>query len=269
MSPQAWRPRPPGRQFDDTCREHPGWPRVVAEGDSWFAHPTQWNILWHLSAMGGYSIRRLASLGDELLDMVREAPGHEPQFIRQLRRPIRWDLLLMSGGGNDLLGKRLPYLLRHRDEVPRGWRGLIVDAEVDALLRTVRKAYERVIYRTAQLRPDCQILVHGYDRPFVRNKGAELFWGQLTVAGPWMYPVMAGEKSIGDAETRDTIAGELVDRFNAVLAELASEHERFHYVDLRGTLPSVGQWDDEIHPKSAGFRRMARTFAAAMDRALR
>ena len=145
----------------------------------------------------------------------------------------------------------------------------ISSSEVDALLRTVRKAYERVIYRTAQLRPDCQILVHGYDRPFVRNKGAELFWGQLTVAGPWMYPVMAGEKSIGDAETRDTIAGELVDRFNAVLAELASEHERFHYVDLRGTLPSVGQWDDEIHPKSAGFRRMARTFAAAMDRALR
>jgi hypothetical protein len=33
---------------------------VLAQGDSWFAHPIQWNILFHLSAMGGYAIRRVA-----------------------------------------------------------------------------------------------------------------------------------------------------------------------------------------------------------------
>ena len=266
MCPQPWRPRPPGRQFDDTRRANPHWPLVVAEGDSWFSHPTEWNILWHLSAMGGYSIRRLASTGDELLDMVREAPDHKPQYIRQLERRLDWKLLLFSGGGNDLLGKRLPYLLRHRDEVSQGWRGLIIDEEVDAILRTLRRAYQRIIYRTAQLEPDCHILAHGYDYPFPRDKGAEFFWGALTVSGPWMYPIMAGEKGITDADTRYKIAKELVDRFNRMLRTLASEHERFHYVNLRGMLPTVQQWEDEIHPKSAGMRRMALEFKAVMDR---
>jgi hypothetical protein len=268
VSPQPWRPRPPGRQFDDTRRENPHWPLVVAEGDSWFSHPTEWNILWHLSAMGGYSIRRLASTGDELLDMVREAPGLKPQYIRQLERRIDWHLLLFSGGGNDLLGNHLPFILRHRDEVAHGWRGLILDDDVKAVLRSLRRAYEAVIYRTAQLQPQCHILVHGYDYPFPRNKGAEFFWGSLSVAGPWMYPVMVEQKGIIDAGTRYKIVKELVDRFNRMLRTLASEHETFHYVDLRGTLPSVQQWRDEIHPKSAGFRRMALEFAAAMDRAL-
>ncbi len=269
MAPASpWRPRPAGRQFDDTRRAHPDWPLVVAEGDSWFSHPVEWNILFHLSDLGGYAIRRLASSGDELRDMVREAPDHVPQFIRQLRRPIRWDLLLVSGGGNDLLGARLPEMLRHRSEVARGWRGLLREDVVEAELASIRRAYERILYRTAQIRPGLPILAHGYDHPFVRPVGATLFWGRVTVVGPWMHPVMVGEKGITDADTRDRLARELVDRFNAMLRELDQRHPQFHHLDLRGMLPDVRQWADEIHPKSAGFRRMALRFRDAMDGAL-
>jgi len=267
MSPRsAWRPRPPGRQFDDTRRANPGWPLVIAEGDSWFAHPTEWNILYHLSDLGGYSIRRLASIGDTLRDMVRQAPGRRPQFLRQLERPVPWDLLLVSGGGNDLLGDRLPDMLRHRSEVSRGWRGLIRDEVVAAEIASIRRAYERIIDRTAERRPECQILAHGYDYPHPRDRGAGLFWGRITVTGPWMYPVMAGEKGIHDAETRHKLARELIDRLNRALRELARHRASFHHVDLRGTLTSVRQWEDEIHPRSAGFRKMARTFRREMDR---
>jgi len=70
---------PPAREFEDTCSEHPDWPQVLAEGDSWFAHPVVWNILFHLADRGGYAIRRLASIGDELADMVRESPDHRPE----------------------------------------------------------------------------------------------------------------------------------------------------------------------------------------------
>lgn len=238
---------------------------VLAEGDSWFAHPTEWNILYHLSDQGGYSIRRLASIGHTLRDMVREAPGRVPQFVRQLERPVPWELMLFSGGGNDLLGDRLPDMLRHRREVSRGWRGLIRDEVVDAELASIRRAYERVILRTTERRPECEILAHGYDHPHPRDRGAALFWGRLTVTGPWMHPVMAGEKGIRDGETRYKLARELIDRLNRTLRELSKSHARFHHVDLRGTLSSVRQWKDEIHPKSAGFRRMARTFRRAMD----
>jgi hypothetical protein len=263
-----WRPRPPGRQFDDDRRAHRDWPLVLAEGDSWFAHPIQWNILYHLSARGGYAIRRLASIGDELHDMVREAPDQKPQFIRQLERRIRWDLLLASGGGNDLLGDPLPDILRHRSEVSRGWRGLIDDDVVESVLGRIRRSYQRILFRSAQLRPECQVLAHGYDYPYPRDKGATIFWGRVTVTGPWMHPVMVREKGIHDKETQQKIVAELVDRLNRMLRELAAEHERFHYVDLRGTLTSVRQWDDEIHPKGAGFRKMAGKFRVAMDRAM-
>ncbi len=229
MSPTDpyWRPRPPGRQFDDTRRAHPDWPCVLAEGDSWFAHPIQWNILFHLSAMGGYAIRRLASIGDELRDMVRR-----------------------------------------RAEVARGWRGLIRDDAADAALEAVRRAWLRVIFRTQQIRPGLPILAHGYDYPFPRPKGTPLFWGRLTFKGPWIHPVLHGEKGITDPDERYAIVAELVDRLNRMLARLAAEHPTFHHVDLRGTLPSPRQWDDEIHPRSAGFRAMAKTFADAMARAL-
>lgn len=265
MSP-AWRPGPAGRQFDETRRRHRGWPRVLAEGDSWFAHPIQWNILYHLSAMGGYAIRRLAHIGDELGDMVRESPDHEPQYLKQLRRFDRrpFELLLFSGGGNDLLGDPLPDLLRHRSEVPRGWRGLLRRDALDAEIARIRRAYQRVILRTLALRPACQILVHGYDYPFPRRKGATLFWGRVTLTGPWILPVMRDEKGIEDASDREKLAKELIDAFNGMLRDLDRQHAHFHHVDLRGTLPSVRQWDDEIHPKSAGFKKMAKTFRARM-----
>jgi hypothetical protein len=265
----SWRPRPPGRQFEETRRAQPDWPCVLAQGDSWFAHPIQWNILFHLSAMGGYAIRRVASIGDELRDMVREAPDREPRFLRQLRRPVPWRFLLMSGGGNDLLGDPLPDLVRHRAEVARGWRGLIRDDAVEAALERIRRAWLRVIFRTQQIRPGLPILAHGYDYPFARKEGTTLFWGRITAAGPWLYPILHGEKGITDPDERYRIVAEVVDRMNRMLRQLAAEHETFHHVELRGTLPSPRQWDDEIHPKSAGFEAMAREFAAAMARVLR
>lgn len=266
MSPAVpWRPRPPGRQFEETRRAHPEWPLVLAEGDSWFSHPLEWNILYHLSAGGGYAIRRIASNGAEMRGMVLETPDHPPQFVRQLRRPLGWALLLWSGGGNDLLGAPLPRMLRHRAEVPRGWRGLLREDVVAHELGRLRTFYERVIFRTAQVRPRCHVLAHGYDHPFPRDAGAELFWGHLRLAGPWIQPVMVREKGILDPEVQRRLAAELVDRVNDLLAELAAAHPRFHHVDLRGTLRSPRQWADEIHPKSAGFRRMATRFRRAMD----
>ena len=178
-----------------------------------------------------------------------------------------FSLFLLSGGGNDLLGDALPDLLRHRSEVARGWRGLIVQDALDRELGRLRQAFQRVIARTAEVRPNCQILVHGYDYPFPRDKGTTLFWGRLTVAGPWIQPVMEDLTGIFDPLVQRKLVAELIDRFNRdVLRTLANAHGQFHHVDLRDTLWDVRQWDDEIHPRSAGFRRMAKNFKAHMDR---
>ena len=67
--------------------------------------------------------------------------------------------------------------------------------------------------------------------------------------------------------TQTTRPGCLIERLNdEVLAPLATGNPHFHHVDLRGTLHSMNDWDDEIHPKSGGFKEMAMVLKAALDR---
>lgn len=263
-SGEPYRPRPPAREFEEICRDHPDWPQVLAEGDSWFAHPIQWNILFHLLDGGGYAIRRLASIGDELADMIRDV-DHQPEYLRLLeRKRFHFGAVLFSGGGNDLLGSPLPSLLRNRAEVG-SWRDVIDEIVLKGELEKLRTAYRKVIDRIQTARPGCHLLAHGYDRPYPRNKGTTLFWGRITVAGPWMHHVM-NDKGLVDPVERHDVCGVLIDRLNdEVLAPLANDHAQFHHIDLRGTLQSVGEWDDEIHPKSAGFKRMAARFRVVLD----
>lgn len=258
---EPYRPRPPAREFEEIRRQNPHWPQVLAEGDSWFAHPTEWNILFHLLDRGGFAIRRLASVGDELAEMLNDVGGRTPQYLKKLQsRRFRWRALLFSGGGNDLLGKPLKPMLRDRREVSH-WRDCLIDQVLDAELAKLRSLFEELIEQTDQERPGLPILVHGYDYPFPRDKGATLFWGALTVTGPWMYPVMKDKRHIEDREEQRKLVSILIDRLNdEVLAGLDADHASFHHIDLRGTLPSVRQWSDEIHPKSSGFKRMARAY---------
>ena len=51
---------------------------MIGEGDSWFSHPTEWNILYHLSAGGGYAIAREAALGP-----IASKPNRVEATIRQ------------------------------------------------------------------------------------------------------------------------------------------------------------------------------------------
>jgi lysophospholipase L1-like esterase len=263
--PVPYRPRTPAKDFEQTRRRYPGWPQVLAEGDSWFAHPTQWNILYQLQNLGGYTIRRLASIGALLTDMVRESDHHTPQYVRQLdRKHLRWQYLLFSAGGNDLLGANLDSLLRDRCSVSR-WEDVLNEEVVLGELEKLRGALRQILSRMQELRPGCKLLVHGYDYPFPRDKGANLFWGTLTVTGPWVRPRMIAKHIIDKSEQRAIVAA-LIDRYNdEVLQPLHAAENDFEHINLRGMLPSIQQWDDEIHPKSTGFRRIAEKFKDRLD----
>jgi hypothetical protein len=260
-----YRPRTPAKDFLETHRRYPRWPQILAEGDSWFAHPRQWNALFHLQDLGGYAIRRLASIGDLLTDMVRESAEHTPQYARQLdRKRFRWRYLLFSGGANDLLGANLDFLLRDRRDVTR-WEDAIKEEVVLGEFEKLRSALRQILTRMQERRPGCKLLVHGYDYAFPRDKGATLFWGKLTVAGPWIRPRMVAKHVTDKAEQRAIITA-LIDRYNdEVLSPLHAAETDFEHVDLRGMLPSVQHWEDEIHPKSAGFRRIAKKFKQRLD----
>ena len=98
--------------------ERPDRLNVLSEGDSWFAYPPKWvfnskpaNLIDYISSWTGSkaNFMRMESNGDEAVDMVSGAQKHELVEVMRWHetsrkgRPI--DLLLFSGGGNDLVGE--------------------------------------------------------------------------------------------------------------------------------------------------------------------
>lgn len=49
----------------------------------------------------------------------------------------------------------------------------------------------------------------------------------------------------------------LLDQMAGAFLKLAQETPRFLVVDSRGTLTDKNQWNDEVHPKKAGFKLLA------------
>ncbi len=253
-NPITYRRRSPKADFERVRARRPMWPLVLAEGDSWFDHPLLRNILYQLHGRGGFAIRRIARIGDTLHNMVREVGGC-PEYVRRLAsRRTPYKLMLVSAGGNDILGEKLEDLLQETppDADPR--RAINRDAWGMVLYR-VREDYQRLIARTLETRADCQIIAHGYDYPFPRDEGATIFW--KTVTGPWLQPVMNSKGIEHPPKQREIIKLLIDDLHDKVLRPLHDEVPAFHLVDLRNTLRSKKDWDDEIHPTSDGFRKLA------------
>jgi len=79
-----------------------------------------------------------------------------------------------------------------------------------------------------------------------------------------MYKAMAGQYDptiTVPPEHRAGVARWLVDEFNTTLASI--NRKGFTHVKTPGTL-SASQWNDEIHPKSLGFKAIARVFETAL-----
>src|SRR5690606_37774145 len=101
---------------------------------------------------------------------------------------VDWDLLLLSGGGLDLID-RMPGIVRsdlptEQPTEPESW----VDADVlRATIREVVDSFrELASLRDETVHRDMPILVHTYDYATQRNISRS-FWGVRL--GPWLYPV--------------------------------------------------------------------------------
>jgi hypothetical protein len=75
---------------------------VYAEGDSWFQHPIIPEILDHLSRMGRgrFVVHDSAMGGDWLLNYL-----HEGEYVKEISL-YDPDAILLSGGGNDIVGEK-------------------------------------------------------------------------------------------------------------------------------------------------------------------
>jgi len=262
-------------EFRAMCRKNPHRVGIVAEGDSWFAYPRKWiafgadiNIVHHIAhrlhGTDTANLIRLAANGDEAVNMTS---GSQKQRLYDILKKnsdhIR--LVLFSGGGNDIVGKRdlLPLLKEYRP----GMTALeCVESErFERRLEAIMLAYTRLLEMVADIVPAATVVSHTYDIPQPEDQGAEFFWGLIRTS-PWIYPYLL-RRGIPRELHLPVIAqmlGAFGDRLKALAAGTATGN--LVVVDTQGTLRPGhgGDWLNEIHPTRYGFKRVTRKIYRAM-----
>ncbi|MCC6235058.1 MAG: hypothetical protein IT580_20610 [Verrucomicrobiales bacterium] len=241
---------------------------VIAEGDSWFDYPLH-DVLRLLEDDHAFDVESVAHKGDCVEDMAH-APGQFEEFARRLEKLLRDGkvprAILLSGGGNDIVGDEFAILLNHATSSLPTLNEDIVRGVIDVRLRA---AYARLISGTTEIarsylgRP-IPIITHGYDYPVPDGRG--FLGGWWVLPGPWLEPGFH-RKGYLDQAQNTTLVGGLIDRFNVMLGSLC-DHPQFahvHYLDLRGTLRRDSQyrkdWGNELHPTAHGFELVTNKFA--------
>jgi hypothetical protein len=229
--------------------------QIFAEGDSWFDYPVPFfggSIIPRLEHRLGVPILNLAKAGDEARYML----GVEERAV--LTRHLTdgcpaggpWDVLLFSGGGNDIVGN--PMALWVTD-----WNATIPPADhikkprFDAALALVRAAYEDLIALRNQLSPTTHLVFQGYDFAIPDGRGICGF-------GPWLkptfdlckFPTLAAGQAVVKA---------MLQQFAAMLTSLTGP--KVTVINGQGTLaPQTSSWHNELHPAKAGFEKFADIF---------
>jgi hypothetical protein len=229
---------------------------LIAEGDSWFRLPELPPIVPETLIdllQGEFPTINLAHWGDTLDDMISQR-----QFWSFIESGSS-DVLLFSGGGNDVLGagELATFLeLFDVDHARPQDAPYYVKEKFYKNLKSVIGKYDALLSAIESRAPHAIVLAHGYDYAIPRINGHWL-GGPLTERG--IDPI--DHAALGRA-----IIKLMIDAFNVKLQSLETSHpENFRYVNLRKTLLPQDWWD-ELHPTTRGAKKLERKFAIAIGK---
>ncbi len=236
--------------------------RVLAEGDSWFDYPGIFGggVISRLEDLLGVPILSLAQAGDESRLMLGVS---ERKVLAQLlqeggRGGRPWDLLLFSGGGNDIVDNPLALWLADYEAGKPTAQLLRAERYANALA-LVRAAYEDLIALRDSLSPGTQLVFHGYDFPIPNGKG-------VCKIGPWLRPAFDLHGFPPDMVASRAVVQLMLEQFAAMLGNLAKK-PGVSVVPTQGVLaPELASWHNEMHPSRAGFDQICGVFHAHLKR---
>lgn len=259
-------PVSPYQKYKLARKKHPTWTRVLAEGDSWFDFPNYQPqprldvINWLRTDTFKYVVCNYAVMGDTIAHMVEEG-----EYVRVLSRRSGdrfaddFACFLVSGGGNDVLGKPLAELARK----PTPTRPDLVNRDkLKIVMMRLESYYRDLHHRVQAIRPGLPVVVHGYDYAIPSGAAVKFFWS-FKVAGPWMKPTLES-LGITDGGHQREVIRILIQAINRMHRKLAGALEHYVHVDCRDTLGDA-DWGDEIHPTSDGFRKIAEKIDATIQ----
>ena len=220
-----------------------GWAgrKFVSEGDSWFQYPfVLEDVIDQL--FDEHAIYCLAGAGHTLQSM-----GASEELIEGIKQE-KPDGVLLSGGGNDLLGEGT-IKLHLKDFDPKLKPEDYPQPSLDDHLRLMADFFDTIFKRVLGDGRQLRVFCHGYDWAFP-NAGK----------GGWLARPMA-EKGIKDAGLQRQLVRILIDRFNAVMLRFEETYRgQVFFVDCRGSVGPEGRWYDELHPNDQGFALVADRF---------
>jgi lysophospholipase L1-like esterase len=244
---------------------------LVAEGDSWFDYPL-YDVLVSLEDDHDFEIESVAHRGDRVESMAY-ADAQLDALCRRIEKVVRRGevprAILLSGGGNDLVGSQFQLLLDHARSPIAGLNDSVVQGLID---ERIFLAYVHMISAVTRLCDTLTgrripIVTHGYAHAVPDGRG--FLGGWWVLPGPWLKPGFDA-KGFHDVRQNARVVRVLIDRFNAMLERVAALRGFGHvrYVDLRDTLSSDAtwrrSWADELHPTRSGFGRVAKKIAEAI-----
>lgn len=235
---------------------------MVADGDSWFDYPLP--LVGHTDVADSVKsqatlmpgMMKLAHYGDATTTLmgVTKRQRLVDYLDDQSHGPI--DVIMFSGGGNDLVGDQFRFWLENAADVGNDPAKGVNGDLLNDILGVVNSAYRELIRIRNDHAEDATILVHAYDFAIPTNVGACPF------AGPWLHPSLA-EQGWPDVVQGQEIVKAILIAFREMLNDLSSKNKDVVLVNTQGTL-SAGDWANELHPKPEGFRKIAGQFLTAL-----
>jgi len=237
-----------------------GLPVIFTIGDSWFDYPFYYNIIDNLYFTGLYAFWRQEVVGATMTQILAQASL--PHDVLEKGG----DVLLVSGGGNDLVEK--PWI--------RGLFQLDSNQPVELLInRTywqrkldeIQSQYLDIIMRCKVA--GVRVVTHGYGYLVPSSDGVKFDAG-FYKTGPWVLPAMTAAGITTSARQR-AVAHIIIDDFNAMLDGLVAQGHvvsngkpAFVHVDCR---PALGptDWANEMHPTKTGFEELAAYFVPVLN----
>ena len=243
----------------DTLNEDHRAASILAIGDSWFWYPfpggSLLNALGPLVAGRQHTILAIGNNGAEAYDYVL---GKYEKIVRTAlaQHGTGLSAVFLSGGGNDFAGFSDLRPLLERDcsgaaNADECYRPGDADGTLDWFLRKLKESYALLLGRVLlSTPPELRVFMHNYDYPIPTGRG--VYGGN----SGWLKP------ALDDAQVppglQQACLRHLIDRLTDVLRELAARDPvRIVLVDSTDTLVPA-DWANELHPKPAGFRKIAR-----------
>jgi len=251
--------------FERSRSEHPEWPVVLSEGDSWFSFADVIGRLDDPRDLGdpkfqrAWCLLRLEKAGDEVMTILS---GCQRSKLRDYFGRWKIDALLFSAGGNDIIGPDLLPLLRPYTRGAQA-QDLVAFSRFERRLRQIQDCYRELLDLLSDAPQDSRVFVNSYDYVVPSDRPVKLA-GIVKVAGPWMLPYF--EQRGIPKELRGEVVRLLIDGFCAAIDQVAAEPRgvgRLIRVETRGVVQ--GGWKDEIHPSRVGARRVAKEFEKALQ----